>query len=205
MTDRAVSADCEALVLHPPVLALGIGCERGCPAGEIADLARASLAEAGRAAGAVAAIVSIELKAGEPGIQALAAVARRSGAVFPGLASPRRDPAADAALGGRVSRDRLLGRGRGRRAGRGRRRGRTHPAAAQSRHATCAVARAPAPIDAMEFGRGRGRLAIIGIGPGDPAWRTPEASAMIERADDIVGYRLYLDLLGRTIAGKTPP
>src|SRR5439155_1739474 len=47
-----------------------------------------------------------------------------------------------------------------------------------------------------------GGLAVIGIGPGDPAWRTPEASAMLAAADDIVGYRLYLDLLGRAIAGK---
>ena len=43
---------------------------------------------------------------------------------------------------------------------------------------------------------------MIGIGPGDPAWRTPEASALLAAADDIVGYRLYLDLLGRAIAGK---
>src|SRR5207248_1010825 len=56
----------------PPVLALGIGCERGCPAEEIEGLAREALAEAGLAAGAVAAVVSIELKTDEPGIHALA-------------------------------------------------------------------------------------------------------------------------------------
>jgi cobalt-precorrin 5A hydrolase/precorrin-3B C17-methyltransferase len=43
---------------------------------------------------------------------------------------------------------------------------------------------------------------VIGIGPGDPAWRTPEASAALAEASDIVGYRLYLDLLGRAIIGK---
>lgn len=202
VTDRAVSADCEALVLHPPVLALGIGCERGCPAGEIADLARASLAEAGRAAGAVAAIVSIELKAGEPGIQALARSLGVPARFFPAsrlLAETprltRRSEAAFRATGcwGVAEGSALAAVGA---------EGELILPRRQSRHATCAVARAPAPIDAMEFGRGRGRLAIIGIGPGDPAWRTPEASAMIERADDIVGYRLYLDLLGRTIAGK---
>ena len=58
------------------------------------------------------------------------------------------------------------------------------------------------PIDAAALGRARGRLAIIGIGPGDPAWRTPEASALIAAAEDIVGYRRYLDLLGRAIVGK---
>lgn len=55
------------------VLALGIGCERGCPAAELAELAEAALAEAGLAAGALAAIVSIELKRDEPAVLALAA------------------------------------------------------------------------------------------------------------------------------------
>src|SRR5207248_6788361 len=72
----------------------------------------------------------------------------------------------------------------------------------QSARATCAVARARSPLDADTVGRPRGRLAIIGIGPGDPAWRSPEASALLDRADDIVGYRRYLDLLGGAIAGK---
>jgi len=72
VSDRALSADGDALVLHPPVLALGIGCERTCPAEEIAALAHETLAEAGLAAGAVAAIVSVELKSDEPGIHALA-------------------------------------------------------------------------------------------------------------------------------------
>ena len=58
------------------------------------------------------------------------------------------------------------------------------------------------PIAAESLGRLRGRLAVLGIGPGDPGWRTPEASAALAQASDIVGYRLYLDLLGRAINGK---
>ena len=42
-----------------------------------------------------------------------------------------------------------------------------------------------------------------GIGPGAALWRTPEAEAAIGRATDLVGYRLYLDLLGPLAAGKT--
>jgi cobalt-precorrin 5A hydrolase/precorrin-3B C17-methyltransferase len=72
----------------------------------------------------------------------------------------------------------------------------------KSRRATCAVARAPAPIDTDAIGRRRGTLAVIGIGPGDPSWRTPEASAALAHASDIVGYGLYLDLLGRAIVDK---
>ena len=64
------------------------------------------------------------------------------------------------------------------------------------------MARATASIDAAQIGRPRGRLALVGIGPGDPAWRTPEASALLAGAEDVVGYSLYLDLLGPAIAGK---
>jgi len=56
----------------PRLLALGIGCERGCAAEEIAALAYATLIEAGLMPEAVAAVVSIELKRAEPGVRALA-------------------------------------------------------------------------------------------------------------------------------------
>jgi cobalt-precorrin 5A hydrolase/precorrin-3B C17-methyltransferase len=45
-------------------------------------------------------------------------------------------------------------------------------------------------------------LTVIGIGPGERAKRTPEADAALARASDVVGYGLYLDLLGEAIAGK---
>src|SRR5205085_11981313 len=72
VTGRATPADTDALVFHPPVLALGIGCERGCAAEEIARLAEDTLAEAGLTPAAVAAIVSVDLKVDEAAIHALA-------------------------------------------------------------------------------------------------------------------------------------
>jgi precorrin-3B C17-methyltransferase len=42
----------------------------------------------------------------------------------------------------------------------------------------------------------RGRLAVVGLGPGDPAYRAPEASARLAQATDLVGYGPYLDLVG---------
>ena len=53
------------------ILALGIGCERGVGL-EVAALARDTLAAAGLAAGAVAAVVSVNLKTDEPAIHDLA-------------------------------------------------------------------------------------------------------------------------------------
>src|SRR5271156_7001074 len=72
VTDQLEELETDTLVLHPPLLALGIGCERGCSTEEIMDLARSALAEAGLAAGAGAAVVSVELKLAERAIHALA-------------------------------------------------------------------------------------------------------------------------------------
>ena len=37
------------------------------------------------------------------------------------------------------------------------------------------------------------RVTVVGLGPGDPGWLTPEAAAAIAAATDLVGYRTYLD------------
>jgi precorrin-2 C20-methyltransferase/precorrin-3B C17-methyltransferase len=39
----------------------------------------------------------------------------------------------------------------------------------------------------------RGELTVVGLGPGDPAWLTPEASRALQDATDLVGYRTYLN------------
>ncbi|MEA2760368.1 MAG: precorrin-3B C17-methyltransferase / cobalt-factor methyltransferase [Methylobacteriaceae bacterium] len=38
-----------------------------------------------------------------------------------------------------------------------------------------------------------GRLFVVGLGPGDPDWLTPEAARVLSQATDLVGYGLYLD------------
>lgn len=203
VTDRQTAPRPDTLVLHPPVLALGIGCVRGCPTEEIVELAEAALAEAGLAPGALAAVVSVEHKLGEPAIHALAARLGVPARFFPASRlleeTPRlseRSEAAFRATGcwGVAEGAALAAAGPG---------GTLAVAKRRSARATCAVARAPAPLAAGAIGRARGRLAIVGIGPGDPSWRSPEGSAALAQASDIVGYRRYLDLLGRAVAGKT--
>ena len=202
VTDRVVPADADDLILHPPVLSLGIGCERFCPSEEIAALVDDTLAAAGLASGAIAAVVSVALKADEPGIHALAARFGVPARFFPAsrlLAETARltlrSEAAFRATGcwGVAEGAALAAVGEA---------GELIVPRRQSRHATCAIARAAAPLDASAIGRPRGRLALVGIGPGDRDWRTPEASALLAAADNIVGYRLYLDLLGAAIGGK---
>jgi cobalt-precorrin 5A hydrolase / precorrin-3B C17-methyltransferase len=202
VTERRPRPECDALVFHPPVLALGIGCERGVAVEEVAALAHDTLAEAGLASGAVAAIVSIDLKVDEQAIHELARALDIPARFFPasrllaetGRLTIRSEAAyratgcwgvAEGAALAAVGADGVLVVPR-----------------RQSRRATCAIARAAVPIDASGIGRPRGRLAIVGTGPGDPAWRTPETAALLAAADEVVGYRLYLDLLGGAIAGK---
>lgn len=203
VTDRAATPDPRTLVFHPPVLALGVGCERGCDPGEVAALARDTLAEAGLCAQAVAAVVSIDRKLDEPAVQALAATLGVPVRFFAAARlldetarlTEKSDPvfratgcwgvAEGAALAAAGTDGALVVPKR------------------RSRRATCALARAASPIDPEAIGRGRGLLAIVGIGPGDAAWRTVEAAEMLAKSDDLVGYSLYLDLLGPLAAGKT--
>jgi cobalt-precorrin 5A hydrolase/precorrin-3B C17-methyltransferase len=203
VTDRVGEAETDALVFHPPVLALGTGCERGCSTEEIVDLAHSALAEAGLAAGAVAAVVSVELKLAEPAIHALAAELGVPARFFPAsrllIETPRlseRSPAAFRATGcwGVAEGAALAAAGPD---------GLLVVPKRKSRRATCAIAWAPQPMIADTIGRPRGRLAVIGIGPGDPDWRTPEANTTLAQSSDVVGYSLYLDLLGRAIEGKS--
>src|SRR6516162_5603434 len=202
VTDRDVDPATDALVFLPPVLALGIGCERGCPAGEIADLAHSSLAEAGLAAAAVAAVVSVELKLAEPGIHALGASLNVPARFFPAARLLAETERLSERSAGAFRATGCWGVAEGAALAAAGPDGVLVVPKRKSRRATCAVARAPAPIDTDVIGRPRGRLAVIGIGPGDSAWRTPEASAALAQASDVVGYGLYLDLLGGAIIGK---
>jgi cobalt-precorrin 5A hydrolase / precorrin-3B C17-methyltransferase len=196
ITDRRVASGETVQLFHPPVLTIGIGCERGCPADEIAALAAECLTAAKLAPEAVGAVVSVDLKLDETGVHALAERLGVPARFFPAARlldeTPRlteRSEAAFRATGcwGIAEGAALAAAGAG---------GALVVTKRKSRGATCAIARAPSPIDANTIGQGRGRLAIVGIGPGDAVWRTPEASALIANASDVVGYGLYLDLLG---------
>ncbi len=190
------------VVIHPEVLAVGIGCERNCAPAEVEALVRETLASAGLAPGAVACVVSIDLKSDEPAVLAVADSlgvparffdAARLEQETPRLKNPSDVVYAEVGCHGVAEGAALAAVGAD---------GALIVEKHKSARATCAVARAPLPIDPAETGRARGRLSIVGIGPGQASWRTPEVSAWLAEATDIVGYGLYLDLLGSAIAGK---
>ncbi len=202
VTDRAGRAGGKTLVVHPPVLALGVGCERGAGAAELETLVRETLAGAGLSEFALAAIGSLDLKEDEAALQFLAGAldlparffhAAELEAEAPRLANPSETVFREVGCHGVAEGAALALAG---------------PDAElvapkhKSKRCTCAIARAPRPIDPLAAGRPRGRLAIVGIGPGPSDWRTPEATMALARADDIVGYGRYLDLVGGLIEGK---
>ena len=45
-------------------------------------------------------------------------------------------------------------------------------------------------------------ITVVGMGPGKEAMMTEEALAALDRADGIIGYTVYLELLGDRFAGK---
>jgi cobalt-precorrin 5A hydrolase len=70
--DRLLNAPPGALVLRPPSLVAGIGCNRGTAADEIRGLLLAALRDAGLCRESLKGLASIDLKADEPGLIALA-------------------------------------------------------------------------------------------------------------------------------------
>lgn len=190
------------LLYHPARLAVGIGCERGAGADEIGGLIDETLAGAGLAPEAVALIATIDIKSDEAGIAAAAAARGLPVRVFPAarlaeetprLATPSDYVRATVGVAGVAEAAALAAAGPA---------GDLIVTKRKSPRATCAVALAPEPIAAGEVGRAPGMLYVVGIGPGRADWRTPEVDRMVAEATDLVGYGLYLDLLGPAAAGK---
>ena len=201
VTEAPLEGDSTRLVYHPQAYVLGVGCARGTDPAELDALVTDVLATHQIAPGAIAAVATLDLKADEPAMNVLA---RRLGvplrlfsapeleAMTPRLANPSEIVFSEVGTHG-VSEAAALACAEG---------SVLTVEKHKSANATCALARAPGPIIQLG-GRPRGHLAIVGIGPGQASWRTPEASRLIAEADALVGYGLYIDLLGPLVAGKT--
>jgi cobalt-precorrin 5A hydrolase/precorrin-3B C17-methyltransferase len=195
ITDRAVPGSGTRLVIHPRVLALGVGCERGTEAAELHELVASTLSDHGLAAGAIACVISLDIKAAEPAIHSLAARLGVPARFFPAsqleaqrarLANPSPEVFAVTGCHGVAEGAALAAAGPA---------GELVVPKTKSARATCALARAPGPLDPDRTGRAQGRLALVGLGPGNAGWRTPEARALLDDAEDWVGYSGYLRLL----------
>ncbi len=202
VTDRAPGPRECALVLHPPVLALGVGTSRNCPPAELAALVRRTL-NAKLAPAAISAPWSpADLKMDEPAVDGTrrASACRRD---FPGRSTVEETPRPPVALGGGFSSHRLLWRRRRRSAGRGRAPGRAHRRQTEIpqrhlRHRAGTTAADAARIEVLP--------AAPRSSASNPATPTGARRKRPQPggASDIVSYGLYLDL-GDALQGKRRP
>ncbi len=192
-------AGCAPLVYRRPHLTLGVGCARHCPPDELVALVGTSLSDAGLNAGDLTGIWSVALKSDEAAVHHLGDVLGLPVRFYPvdvleaqtpRLANPSDVVFAEVGCHGVSEAAALAAGGDG---------ATLVMEKHKSANATCAVA--------SDKGQGiqatpRGRLSVIGIGPGAADWRTPEASRLVAEASVLVGYGLYIDLLGALAADK---
>ncbi len=190
------------LIFNPQRHVVGVGCERGVEPDDLFDLFEKTLKESKIALGAIAGIASIDLKADEVAINALGErlglpvrffdaetleresdrLQNPSEIVFQEVGCHGVAEGAALAASGPES-ELVVPKQKGERA-------------------TVAIARAKDIVDMEKVGRARGRLFVVGIGPGQDAWRSPEVTRMIGASTDLVGYSLYLDLVESISVGK---
>jgi len=176
VSDEAVDPPRPAVVYRPRSLVVGVGASRGAPAQQVADLVDRALT--GLSPRSVAALATVEAKADEPALRALAeargwpltthpaetlaavAVPNPSAVVEQAVGTPSVAEAAALAHGGEL----LVPKQR-------------------SAMATVAVARLPV----------RGRLTLVGTGPGDVALLPDLARRALAGAEVVVGLDQYVD------------
>lgn len=191
----------KALIYHPQRIVVGVGCERHCAPEELIELVSAQLAQANLSLLSVACVVSIDVKADEAAVHAVAAHLGVPARFFdaptleaetPRLKNPSDIVFAEVGCHGVSEGAALAAVGSS---------GTLIAQKAKTKRATCAIAGAPEPLVELP-GRARGTVYVVGIGPGSEAWRSPEVSRMVLKSTDLVGYSLYLDLLGPLAKGK---
>ncbi len=177
VTDTVAPPEGSTVVLHPKSLVVGMGCNRGTDAAHLRDLLERTLAENGLALDSVAALTTVDAKAGEIGLLQLAnqlgmkltdypaedlaqvPVPTPSATVEGHVGTPSVAEASVVAHGA----DLIVTKQR-------------------STDATCAVGRIPA----------RGRLSVVGLGPGVRDLLTPRAKERLQQATFVVGYGPYV-------------
>ena len=179
VTDKAtpIAHHVPTVVLNPPSLVAGLGCNRGTSHAALLALLSDTFATAGLTLNSLAALTSVDAKADEPGLVELAAglhvpLLTYPAALLAGLDVPNPSAAPQAAVGTpSVAEASVLAHGADLLVDK-----------QKTAEATCAVGRIPA----------RGKLTVIGLGPGSRDLTTPRAQQAIRQASVVVGYRPYV-------------
>lgn len=176
ITDRAVPPAPGVVALHPPSLVAGVGASSNAPADAAATLLATALA--GLARESLAEVATIDRRAGDPVVTTLGLPVRAFTAeALAAVDVPTPSEVVRAAVGTASVAEAaaLLAAGPG---------AELVVAKLAGTEATVAVARRQGP---------RGHLAVVGLGPGDVAHRTPAAETAVRRAEVVIGYGPYVD------------
>ena len=173
----AVPTDLPTVVLHPKSLVVGMGCNRGTSVEDLRTLLAATFAEHGLSQSSICALTSVDAKADEQGLIAMAAelgvdFVTYSAPLLAGLQVPNPSDHAASAVGTpSVSEASVLAHG-----------------------ATLIVEKTKTPDATIAIGRlePRGRLAIVGLGPGADDLLTPRARRVLSESAIVIGYRPYV-------------
>ena len=185
-----------SLTYSPQKLVVGVGCERGIAAADLIAHIESVLASNSLAPEAIGMLASIDVKMDEEAIHQAALHFGVPARFFSAeeleeqkerLKNPSDVVFAEVGCHG-VAEGAALAAAGGE--------GALLVAKVKSDKATCAIGLAAHPFPKEIPGKKRGSLAVIGIGPGTPYWRTPQATSLIASAEKLVGYKFYLDLLG---------
>ena len=202
-THQALHGNPRRLVYHPRTLAIGVGCERDTTSEELTALVEKALTDAILAPQSVAGIFSLDRKIDEPAVHALANTYAVPARFFnadlletftPRLPNPSPVVFREVGCHGVAEAAALAASGDN---------GILVVEKTRSTRATCAIAASQQVINAIQLGQKRGVLSVVGIGPGGQEMRSPAASEAISAADHVIGYRLYLELIGELLASKT--
>ncbi|HLN18074.1 MAG TPA: precorrin-3B C(17)-methyltransferase [Acidimicrobiales bacterium] len=187
VTDRTTPSDASpsdrpTVLLRPPSLTLGVGTSTTATADELVAQVTAALDEAGLAPASVAAVATVDRRADHPAVVGLAGtfgvpVLTYGPDTLSALAVPTPSESVRAAVGtpSVAEAAALVGAGPGAELVVTKRVGAA---------TTCAVARRSRPP---------GSVTVVGLGPGDPALRTPAATRALRHAEVVVGYAAYVD------------
>ena len=177
VTDREVPPLPRTVVLRPPSLVLGVGASRGAATSDVRDLVMSTLRENALRASSVVSVVSIDLKADEVAIVALAAE----------LGVPLRTFAAADLAGHEVPNpSNVVADATGSRS--------VAEASVLQAGAELVVPKRKNAVATVAIGRlaPRGRLALVGIGPGARDLMVPRAATELRRASVVVGLDQYV-------------
>ncbi len=202
VTTRDIQGSADKLVYHPKLICLGVGCERHAESEELITLIKSTLKTNKLSPLSVAGIYSIDLKSDEVAVHAAAEYFGLTPRFFDAatleaesarLVNPSDVVFAEVGCHGVSEGAALAAAGRT---------GMLIIPKVKSKRTTMAAAISELPVLPTGKGKPQGKLSVIGIGPGQNAWRTPEASHLISEASDLVAYGLYIDLLKDEALGK---